>query len=88
MTMILKHDGSYAMDRLNRLIRHIDDLRKQVKDAKLPFVIVEIGGEFHSFCVYDGAGLNIIRKLESLLQGLTFLCTLQPNGTLLFEEMK
>lgn len=76
------------MDRLDRLTQFIDSIRKQVAGAKLPFAIVEIEGKFHSFCVYDGTGLNIIRKLESLLQGLNFLCTLTPNGELLFEEME
>jgi len=83
-----RHDGSYVVDRLNRLTKHIDGIRKQVADAKLPFAIVEIEGKFHSFCVYDGTGLNIVRKLEGLLQGLNFLCTLKPDGELLFEEIE
>ncbi len=76
------------MDRLNRLTKHIDGIRKQVAEAKTPFAIVEIEGKFHSFCIYDGTGLNIVRKLEGLLQGLNFLCTLTPNGELLFEKIK
>ncbi len=76
------------MDRLNRLTRHIDGIRKQVAEAKLPFAIVEIEGKFHGFCIYDGSGLNIVRKLESLLPGLNFLCTLAPDGSLLFEEVE
>lgn len=83
-----RHDGSMLVDRLNRLTRFIDNLRPQVKEAKWPFAIVEIEGKFHSFCVHDGTGLNIVRKLESLLRGLNFLCTLTPNGELLFEEIE
>lgn len=76
------------MDRLNRLTRYIDGIRGQIKEAKLPFAIVEIEGKFHCFCVYDGTGLNIVRKLEGLLPSLNFLCTLTPNGELLFEELE
>lgn len=88
MTMSPRHDGSYAVDRLNRLTRHIDGLRTHAKEVGFPFAIVEIEGEFHHFPVYDGTGMNIVRKLASLLHNLNYLCTLRNDGTLLFEEIE
>jgi len=71
----------------DKLRKYIDDLDKDIWKPMFPHAVVEIKGEFHNLPIYDGCGRNIIRKLAGLLEDLTLLCVLYPDGTIQHEEV-
>jgi hypothetical protein len=71
----------------NELLQYINDLDADIWKPMFPHAIVEIKGEFHHLPIYDGCGGNIIRHLAGLLDDLTYLCVVHPDGRILYEDL-